>query len=178
MDSWKSQSFGSLSNAKILVVSKSPDPDVRKSYELAIANRLRSQGFDAVESHIELPSLQDAHTPQEIENTIQLFMESGITGIILTSLKQTIKTHNSNLSSQVGIPESYADKSSFGQNAGSLDALPTSTSTTYVLEALIYNLALAENNQLVNVCLVDVTDPHSGDNIRKTFTKIIGDQFK
>ncbi|MFS4491616.1 hypothetical protein [Maribacter sp. 2308TA10-17] len=178
MDSWKSQSFDSLSKSKILVVSESPETDVRKSYEIAIASKLRAQNLDAIESHIQFPSLKEADTPEETAQIVQMFKDAGISGIILTSLKQTIETQNGSMASQTGIPASYKDKASFGPNAGSSDAPMVSTSKTYVLEALTYDLTLEEGKQLVNVCLVDVTDPDAPDKIQKTFTKIVADQFK
>ncbi len=178
MDSWKSQSFDSLANSKILVVSKSPEPEVRKSYEVAIATKLRAQNLDAIESHLRFPELTEAKTPEEATRIVKAFKEAGISGIILTSLKQTIETQNGNMAGQMGIPESYEDKASFGPNSGSSDVPIVATSKTYVLEALTYNLGLEQDKQLVNVCLVDVTDPDAPDKIQKTFTKIIADQFK
>ncbi|QCX00634.1 hypothetical protein FGM00_11155 [Aggregatimonas sangjinii] len=178
MDSWKAQNFDSLANSKILVISESPESEVRKSYEIAIASKLRAQKLDAIESHIQFPSLKEANTPEERAQTVQMFKNAGISGIILTSLKQTIETQNGSMASQTGIPEDYRDKASFGPNVGSSDVNPVSTSKTYVLEALTYNLTLEEDKQLVNVCLVDVTDPDAPDKIEKTFTKIIVDQFK
>ncbi len=178
MDSWKSQSFDSLSNSKILVISESPETEVRKSYETAIATKLRGQNLDAIESHIQFPSLKEANTTEEVAQTVQMFKDAGISGIILTSLKQTIETQNGSMASQTGIPASYRDKASFGPNSSDSDVPIVSTSKTYVLEALTYDLTLAEGEQLVNVCLVDVTDPQAADKIQKTFTKIIADQFK
>ncbi len=175
MDSWKSDDFKSLSSAKILVISKTPQPDVRKSFEVSIADKLRSKNLDAIESHIKFPSLQEANTPEEQNKIVKQFEEAGITAIILTSLKQTIETQNGG--NQSTIPKGYEDKRSFNSDAISTETAPVSNSKTYVLEALTYNLILEKDDQLVNVCLVDVTDPDSEDKILKTFTKIIGDQF-
>lgn len=178
MDSWKSQNFESLVNSRILVISESEEEAVRKSYETAIATKLRVQNFDAIESHKKFPSLKEANTPEEMSQTVQMFRDAGISAIILTSLKQTIETQNGNMASQTDIPSSYADKASFGPNVAISNVPVVSTSTTYVLEALTYNLTLAKDKQLVNVCLVDVTDPDAPEKIQKTFTKIIADQFK
>ncbi len=178
IDSWKSNKFTTLSNSRIVVISQSPEASIRKSYEIAITDKLRVQGVDAVASHLKFPTLTEAKTPEEIEKTIQMFKTANINGIILTSLKQTIETKNGQLSSPNVIPAAYADKSSFGANANDNNVFPVSTSKTYILEALIYNLELEDDDQLVNVCLVDVTDPNSVAKIQKTFTKIIADQFK
>lgn len=178
MDSWKSNNFKSLATAKILVISKTPQANVRKSFETSIANKLRSKNVDAIESHIKFPSLQEANTIEEQNKIVQQFEEAGITAIILTSLKQTIETQKGNLGSQANIPMGYEDKRSFNSDAISTETVPGSNSKTYVLEALTYNLILEKDDQLVNVCLVDVTDPDSEDKILKSFTKIIGEQFK
>ncbi len=175
MDSWKSDNFKSLATAKILVISKTPQADVRKSFEVSIADKLRSKNLDAIESHIKFPSLQEANTIEEQNKIVKQFEEAGITAIILTSLKQTIETQNGG--AQSVIPKGYEDKRSFNSDAISTETAPVSNSKTYVLEAITYNLILENDDQLVNVCLVDVTDPDSEDKILKTFTKIIGDQF-
>ncbi len=178
MDSWKAKSFDSLVNSKILVVSKSPESEVRKSYEIAIASKLRAQKINAIESHIQFPSLKEANTSEEVAEVVKMFKGAGISGIILTSLKQTIETQNGNMATQTGIPSSYANKASFGPNSASSNVPVVSTSKTYVLEALTYDLTLEKDKQLVNVCLVDVTDPDAPDKIQKAFAKIVADQFK
>lgn len=178
MDSWKSQSFDTLSNSKIMVVSRASDLQIRKSYETAIATKLRKQNLDVIESHLLFPELKEANTSQEAAQVVKMFKDSGISGIILTSLKQTIETQNRKMASQSSIPKNYKDKASFTSNPGNTNVPISSTSKTYVLEALTYNLTLAQNKQLVNVCLVDITDPDTANKIQKSFTKIIADQFK
>lgn len=178
LDSWKSQNFDSLSNSKILVISKTPENDVRKSYESAIANKLRTKNIDAIESHIHYPSLREASTPEAQNLVVKQFKKDGITAIILTSLKQTIETPNGSKVSQEDIPKDYEDKRSFDPNKVNKENGTVSTSKTYILEGLIYNLTLDRGEQLVNVCLVNVTDPDSPEKIRKSFTKIISDQFR
>jgi len=177
-DSWKSENFDTLSNAKILVVSENPEMDVRKSYETAIANKLRGINLDAVESHIQFPSLKGTKTPDEKANSAKMFKEAGILGIILTSLKQTIETQKGTISKPIGSLEGYADKKSSVSNPNGLKKLFATTSKTYVLETLIYNLALQEGEQLVGVFLVDITNPASSDVLRKAFIKVIANQFK
>lgn len=178
MDSWKGQSFDRLSDAKILVISQSAEANVRKSYETGIASKLRSKNIDAIESYLKFPLLQEAKTVEEQNQIVKQFEEAGITAIILTSLKQTIETQNGNLKVQSKTPKGYEDKRSFDAKTMTSSAIVLPTSKTYVLEGLIYDLTLQENEQLVNVCLVDVTDPDSGDKIEKNFTKIIADQFE
>jgi len=176
-DSWKSENFDTLSNAKILVVSENSEMDVRKSYEIAIANKLRDRNLDAVESHIQFPLLKEAKTPDEKANNIQMFKNAGIPGVILTSLKQTIETQNEKISEPIDGLEGSVGTKSPASNSNNLKE-SSNTSKTYVLEGLMYNLTLKEEEQLVSVFLVDVTDPNSSDTLRKTLTKIVANQFK
>ena len=92
MDSWKAKDFSNLSNAKILVIAGTSESDVRKSYEIDIAQKLRTKKLNAIESHIQFPSLKEANTTEERDQVVKQFGEAGITAIILTSLKQTIET--------------------------------------------------------------------------------------
>lgn len=177
-DSWQSKDFDTLSNTKILVVSENPKMDVRKSYETAIAKKLRSRNLNAIESHIQFPLLKEVKTPDEKANRTQMCKDAGIPGIILTSLKQTIETQNGTTFETIGVHEGYVDKKSFLSNPNSLNEPFATTSKTYVMETLTYNLALEEGEQLVSVFLVDITDPDSLDVLRKTFTKIIVNQFR
>ncbi len=177
MDSWKSQSFNRLSTAKILVIARSAEENIRKSYELGIANKLRAKHIDAIEAHVRFPLLQEAKTTAERDQILRQFEEAGITAVILTALKQTIETQNANLNAHTKTPKGYENEMSFGSKAVSPSTPVLSTSKTYVLEGLIYDLTLQKGKQLVNVCLVDVTDPDSADKVKKSFTKIISDQF-
>lgn len=178
MDSWKSPSFNSLLNAKVLVISEHPEMDVRKLYETFIVKKLRSQNINAIEAHLQFPSLEKTETPGAKTKILQKFKKEEISAIIITSLKQTIETQNGAMSIQSSIPKAYSKRASFTSIKSSENSLIVATSKTYVLEAITYNLTLEKDKQLVNVCLVDVTDPKSGDKILKSFTKIIGNQFK
>lgn len=176
-DSWKSENFDTLSNDKILVVSESSKIDDRKSYEIAIANKLRNRNINAVESHIQFPSLKWTKTPDKKVNRTQLFKDADIPGIILTSIKQTIETHNGTIAKPMVSLEGDIDKKISVSNSNNLKE-SSNTSKIYVLEALMYNLALEEDEQLVSVFLVDITDPNSSDTLRRTLTKIVANQFK
>ncbi len=194
LDSWKSQSFKSFAGQKILVAAKSPDLEVRKSYEIAIVNQLRKQGIKAIEIHKTFPSFEEKENPtdEEVSKIVKQFKEKGITAILITSLKSTIKTKSDNAPQLVDIPNQYQNKYLFSfNNSDDVHALPKLsalgtndtprvelTSTTYVLEAITYDLTQEKDKQLVNVCLVDVTDPDSGKKILERFSKIVSDQFK
>ncbi len=194
MDSWKSENFQSSENQKILVAAKSPELAVRKSYETAIANQLKSQGITAVAIHQLFPDFKDKETPTEDEviTILNTFKAEGITSILVTSLKETITTKNDNTPQRAVIPTEYRNKSFFSFNSGdNVYDLPklaplgggevpkvVLTSTTYILEAITYDITQEKDNQLVHVSLVEVTDPNSGKKILNQFSKIVSNQFK
>ena len=165
-DSWKSENFDTLADTKILVVSKASINNVRKSYETAIANKLRRRNLDAVESHLQFPSLKWEKMSYEEIDRIKMFKATGIPGIIITAPLHTIETHSETKSQLTG------DHAEYSSNKSSV-----STSKTYVFQAHIYNLAL-EEDQLVCAFLADVTNPDSLDELQKTFTEIVANQFK
>lgn len=180
LDYWKSSDFEKTLDNRILVIAENSDFEVRKSYEIAIARKLRSHGIDAIEIHKKFPSIvEDANRTQEdVDVILNAFEKEGVNGIVLMSLKNTIETKNSDYN----ISKDYNEKSSFklmnDSESNNLSMTSKLKSTTYVLEALTYDLTLKNDNQLVNVCLVDVTDPKYGSKILKSFSKIVGDQFK
>lgn len=194
MDSWSSKDFQAIKKKKILVAAKNPDLKIRKTYEIAIANKLRNQGIDAIEIHKKFPDFEEKKTLTKEEETeiIQLFTNEGITGVMVASLKNTIETNNFETPKGADIPREYRDKYFFSYSkVDDISALPNLDSidfddppevaiksTTYVLETVTYDLSLAKEKQLVNVCLIDVTDPDSGSQVLSKFSKIVSDQFK
>ena len=51
VDSWKADEIETLSGAKILVIGRSDDMVGRQRFEQEIAERLRADGVDAMESY-------------------------------------------------------------------------------------------------------------------------------
>ncbi len=194
MDSWKSADFQAVKSSKILIAAKSPDLEVRKSYEIAIANQLKNQGIDAVEMHKIFPDFEEKENPteEEVAEIIKQFDAEGITSVLVTSLKNTIKTTNEDTPQRIDIPTAYQNRYFFSfNNSDDVHALPKLpslesddvpkvelTSTTYVLEAVTYDLTQEKKKQLMNVCLVDITDPSSAKKVLQKFSKIVASQFK
>ncbi|WP_298311307.1 hypothetical protein [uncultured Aquimarina sp.] len=194
IDSWKSEDFQTVKSKKILVAAKSPNPTIQKSYEKAIASKLRGQQIDAIEMHKVFPSIEDKkeRTAEEIEQILRMFKEKKIEALLITSLKKTIETNNSSKPERGKILMEDIRKGSFSiedydnlKDLPDLDKLDFDTSresktiaTTYILESTTYDLALEKNQQLVNVCLLDVIDPNTSDQVLNAFVKVISDQFK
>jgi hypothetical protein len=193
-DNWKSNDFNSINNEKILVISKSKDATISKSYEKEMATRLRTRGIDAIERHLKYPLLSDnsTQTKEKIENIVKQFKKDGINGIVVTALKDVkVKTKIINEGGYDSYPTSsskaFISFRAYNNDVNSLNTLPnpeipkTTTvlrSTTYFLEAVTYNLSLEGEKQLVGILQVDVTDPESAEEVLKGFSKIVAKQFK
>ncbi|MBQ4802136.1 hypothetical protein J8L88_04655 [Aquimarina sp. MMG015] len=192
IDSWKSKDFQFLKAKKILIAAKSPNLEIRKSYETAIADQLKDHNIDAVMMHKIFPDFEEKErtAPKETDQIIKLFVDKGIGGVLVTSLKNTIETKKSDTPQRANIPEEYEGKSflafnneddinntlpklSAPENGGTLP-----TSKTYILEAVTYDLTLEKDRQLVSVSVIDITDPKSASKVLDNFSKIVSNQFK
>ncbi len=128
-----------------------------------------------------------------------MFKSKGVNAILSTSLKDTKvlksspekKIDNSISTANVGKYgisfTNYYNVNSveyLGRNLIPIDDLkdtePTIelSSTTYVIETVLYNLLLEKDKQLVAVYLIEATDPNSASKVLKGFSKIISKQFK
>ncbi|GAA4275735.1 hypothetical protein [Aquimarina mytili] len=194
IDSWKSDNFQNIKGNKILVIAKTPDPIVQKTYEKAIVSKLQGQHIDAIGMHRIFPDIEDKEqrTTEEVEQILRMFKDKKIEGLLITSLKQTIETNSSSKPERGKIQIENKRKGSFTIEAydnltdlPDLDKLDFDTSKgskniaiTYILESITYDLTLEKDQQLVNVCLLDVVDPDAADQVLNAFVKMISDQFK
>lgn len=201
VNSWEASEFESTKSKKILVIARSNDNEVRKAYESRIAKELSSLQINAVESNKIFPNLtgNKKKSKEEIKNILSMFKREGIEAILLTSLKDTktitkwpttLKTTDTRASNfnryRVSFTNFY-DVSSNEYLTSSLrprnsnaidDPSPALKSTTYLLEALLYDLTLEEKKQLVGGYQVSFEDPESAKLVLNNFIKIIGKQFK
>ena len=192
-NSWKSKDFQNITSKKIVVIAKSPDVEIRKSYEAVITKKLNDLGISAVESYKHFPNLEEKEerTQEEINQILGSFSKEGIEGIILTSLKNTIYQNNTSDSEKLDVPTAYQRKSFFTfKNYADLRELPglddldfddpvtEMESITYILEALIYDITLEKNEQLVGVNIIEITNPGSGRGVLNKFSKVLSTQFK
>ncbi|WP_405206614.1 hypothetical protein [Aquimarina sp. LLG6339-5] len=191
IDSWKSKDFQSLKAKKILIAAKSPNLEIRKSYEIAISKKLKDYDIDVVMMHRIFPDFEEKErtTQEEKSEIIKQFTEKGIEGILVTSLKNTIESKKSDTPQRVNIPVEYKDKNFLAFNSENhINHLPKLTgiqnndtltiSKTYILEAIIYDITLEKKRQLVGVSVIDVTDPKSASKVLDNFSKIVSNQFK
>lgn len=199
-DSWNSENFDSVKTKKVLVIARANDMDVRTAYEQAIVLKLKEEGVDAVAAVKMFPDLKENknRSQEDINALVESFKTKGINAIILTALKDT-KVEESQPQSNSNNYISTANIGRYGisftdyYNVHSIEyisrnlkplyndssdvSMPLS-STTYVLEAVIYDLTLENNEQLVGVFEIEAVDPKSGKQVLDKFTNILSKQFK
>ncbi len=193
-NSYKSDDFETLRNKKMLVVARTPIENVRKTYELELVNKLKAKGINAVASHMAFPTLEriDNKTAERIADVVAMFRKEGFDILTLTSLKdvqeQEILRRAGGYNS---LPQYYSNKyislRGYYDDVNAAPKLPpreqdpvtyVEKSTTFVLEAVTYNLALEEEKRLLSVITAEVTNPDSGKGVRTAFAKIIAKELK
>lgn len=193
-NSYKSDDFETFRTKKMLVISRTPIDNVRKEYELEITHKLKARGIDAVASHIAFPDLQrvDNKTSERIAEVVAMFRKEGFDIVLLTALKDVQEQEvlqkqggYSSLTDYYGNKyvtlKGYYDDVNAPPKLPPLEMPETTTIqllTTYVLEAVTYNLDLGEEKRLLSVTTAEVTNPDTGKGVRKAFAKIVADQMK
>lgn len=193
-NSYKSDDFETLRNKKMLIIARTPIEDVRKAYELDLVSKLQGKGVNAIASHIAFPDLKriDNKTAERIAEVIAMFRKEGFDIVTLTSLKDV---------QELDVMRREGGYSSFDEYYGNKyitlrgyyddvtapprlgpkemdEAITYTTETTYVLEAVTYNLALEEEKRLVSVSTAEITNPDTGKGVRKAFAKIVANELK
>ncbi len=199
-NSWNSENFDTTKARKILVVARDNDMDVRTSYENAMVSKLKEEGVDVVAAYELFPDLKENknRSQEEIDAIVKNFKSKGINAIILTALKDT-KVEESQPQSNSNNYISTANIGKYGisftdyYNVHSIeyisrglkpvyndnqDLVTHLSSATYILEAVVYDLALAKKEQLVGVFEIEATDPSSGKQVLNKFATLISKQFK
>ncbi len=198
-ETWSSKDFDDTKSKKLLVVARSNDLEVRKVYEDELVSKLKTQGVDAVAANVIFPNLKEDkdRSQEEIETILSMFNKNGIKSIMLTALKDTkvkkSSTENTadysstSMKGKYGISfTDYYNVHSIEYISRNLKPVDTNTnesvvnlsSTTYILEAVIYDLTLDSDKQLVGVYEIEATDPSSAKQVLNKFTTIITKQFK
>ncbi len=193
-NSYKSDKFEAFRSKKMLVISRTPLKDVRKEYELEITKKLNNQGINAVASHEAFPDLKrvDNRTSEKIEEIIATFRQQGFETILLTSLKdvkeQEILQRQGGYNSLMEYyGNQYITLKGYYDDVNAPPRLPPlespeevtyRTETTYVLEAVMYNLVLEEEKRLLSITTAEITNPDSGKIVRKAFAKIVTNELR
>ncbi|WP_303315737.1 hypothetical protein Q4Q34_14265 [Flavivirga abyssicola] len=199
-DSWNSENFDTTKTRKILVVARDNDMGIRSSYEKAMVLKLKEKGVDAIAAFELFPDLKEKNnrSQEEIDALVRNFKSKGINAIMLTALKDTkieesLPQNNSNNYISTANIGKYGISFTDYYNMHSIEYISRGlkpvyndnqdlrtqlSSTTYILEAVVYDLALAKKEQLVGVFEIEATDPSSGKKVLNKFTTLISKQFK
>lgn len=181
-DSWTAEeaTVAKFKEKNILVLARTADNTARIAFEEALANELRSNGYKATESFKKFPKIYNNReiTEERIEFVQSILDSEGYNGIVIVVVKdqQSTTTTSSSgvymgVSGGYGYPGYYGGfydyyrrpyaygpyYSSFGGYVPT--STSTSTSTTYVLETVFYNLDEPQENQLVAVVTSELEDP-------------------
>ena len=193
-NSYKSDDFETLRNKKMLVIARTPIEDVRKAYEIDLVSKLKANGVNAVASHVAFPELKrvDNKTAERIADVIAMFRKEGFDILTLTSLKDVQELDvmrreggYSSLNEYYGNKyltlRGYYDDVTAPPRLGPKEMdeeITYTTETTYVLEAVTYNLGLEEEKRLLSVSTAEITNPDTGKGVRKAFAKIVANELK
>ncbi len=180
-DSWtaEEETVAKFKKKNILVLARTADNTARIAFEEALANELRAEGYKATESFKKFPKI---YTQKEITDERVAFIESildseGYTGIVIVAVKDQESTTTTSSSGIYvgagyggypgyygGFYNYYRTPYAYGPYYNSFGgyiptSTSTSTSTTYVLETVFYNLDEPQENQLVAVVTSELDDP-------------------
>ena len=198
-DKWKNDNFSTLKGQKVLVIYKTENMVTKQRFEQDLAEKLRSVGVDATESYKAFPKHMHKQVRDEAEmaDVVKMITDAGYHGVVLTALKdqaqQTESTTTGGYTTGGYYPSYYGGYyRGFGGYYGSVYGhgygyggggmyVPQETTTrvvdVYLFETVIYNLDLPDNEELVGVVSVKLTDPESYSKIAGKYTKAIAAEF-
>ncbi|TAI47315.1 hypothetical protein EW142_11585 [Flagellimonas allohymeniacidonis] len=192
-NSYKSDNFESIQDKNIIVVSRTPQEDIRKSYENEISRKLRSKGFNATASHLVFPNLKPLRnkTVERIAETIAMFKDEGFDILLLTSLRgveeQEVLRRQEGYGSLLDYyGNKYITLKGYYDDVNAPPKLEplnkelqpvTQKTVTFILEAVTYNLSLPEEQRLLSVVTTEITNPSTASSVKKGFAKIISEQL-
>ena len=131
-------------------------------FESHIVNSLDKINIHANGSHKAFSSYIPRESIDEIHKSRDFIKSSGYNGIIYTSVKNIIESYK-------------AGEADLERNA---DPYSSALSKTYILEAIVLDLDRSEEDDVVGVNLVAVTDPTSVESLYKAYGKIVRRHFK
>jgi len=196
-DAWKADEIKEVKNETFLVMVRTDSRSSRQILENNIAEQLRAEGVDAVESYTKYPSIKMNHkvTEDEINEVVRVITNDGFEIVVLTVLRDVtseLVTEQSGGYYGGGYPSRYGGGyyggfggyygryySPYGMGGSYVSASErTYTEKIYKLETVVYDLRKGSNNQLIAVVGVDITDPVSTSEIASDYAKKVVERFK
>ena len=197
LNAWKSDKAETIRDKKVLVVARANRQQARVAFEESIANKLRGAGIDATESYKEIADMDPSKkmSEKEVADTRAMLEAKGYNGVVITMVKDKSLEVERNIQGGYyagatmpgyypmyysGFYGYYAHPSSYMYYGGNYvpETITTQTSTTYVLETLIYNLDLPENEQLLAEVTSSIEDPSSAYETANAYANKISKALK
>lgn len=193
-EAWKANDVQQIKSEQFLVMARSDSRSSRQIFENEIAAQLREKGIDAVESYTKYPdlNLNKKVSEADTDKFISTVLADGFEVIVLTVTKD--KRTEVNVESSggyyAGYPSMYRGYRGFRGYYGRYyspygmggsyvpETQRTYSSDVYMLETVMYDLRRENDNQLVAVIGVDVSDPVSASDIVTEYAKKVVGQLK
>lgn len=195
-DAWKSDDVKDAKNETFLVIVRTDSRSSRQILENNIAEQLRAEGVDAIESYTKYPTIQvnKKVSEEEINEVVATITNDGYEIVVLTVLRDVtseLVTEQSGGYYTGGYGGGYGGYyggfggyygryySPYGMGGMYVPATETTyTQDVYKLETVVYDLRKDSNNQLIAVVGVDITDPVSTSQIAEDYAKKVVERFK
>jgi len=194
-DAWKADEIKEVKNETFLVMVRTDSRSSRQILENNIAEQLRAEGVNAVESYTKYPSIQlnKKVSEEEINEVVSVITNDGFEIVVLTVLRDVaseLVTEQSGGYTGGYYPTRYGRYGGFGGYYGRYyspygmggsyvsTSERTYTEKTYKLETVVYDLRKGSNNQLIAVVGVDIIDPVSTSEIASDYARKVVERFK
>lgn len=180
-DSWTAEesTVAKFKKKNVLVLARTADNTARIAFEEALSNELRSRGYKATESFKKFPKIYTNReiTDERVEFVQSILDSEGYNGIVIVAVKSQESTTTTSSNGVYvgagyggypgyygGFYNYYRTPYAYGPYYNSFGgyiptSTSTSTSTTYVLETVFYNLDEPQEDQLVAVVTSELDDP-------------------
>lgn len=200
-DKWKNDNFKTLEGKKILVILKTDNTITKQRFEKDVVEQMQAVGMDATAAHLAFPKslTKQEYSEEEMAQAINKVMDAGYSGIVISVLRdqgQQTESYTTGGYMTAGYYPSYYSPyyRGFGSYYGGVYGyghgygygggvyVPQETTTkvvdVYLFETVTYNLDLPDNEELVGVVSVKLTDPSSYGEVAPKYAKIIAEQFE
>jgi hypothetical protein len=197
---WKNDkaSIAEFKKQKVFVIARTNSNLTRATLEQEIVMQLAKDGMEALPSYRKFPQLNpEAEMSEErIAQIKEILQNDGFGGVIMVSVKdkkETTTTTQNGGYMGVGYNSYYPGRYGGFYNyyrqpyiygsyySGFPSYVPssntTSTSTTYVLETVAYNMTAPDEQKLVFVVFSDIKDPNNIDKAARSYVATIVDKL-
>ena len=196
-DAWKADNVKEAKDETFLVIVRTDSKSSRQILENNIAEQLRAEGVDAVESYTKYPSIQvnKKVSEEEINEMVKTITNDGYEIVVLTVLRdvssELVTEQSGGYYTGGGYPSRYGGYyggfggyygnyySPYGMRGSYVPATErTYTQEIYKLETVVYDLRRNADAQLIGVVGVEITDPVSTSEIAEGYAKKVVERFK